>query len=56
MRMATIVKQLEKRRDMIGKERDKLRDLAGEVSDLLEPTERAWDDIQSAIDTLSEQA
>ena len=56
MRIATMVKQIEKRRDAVGKERDRLDDLIGDLTGLRESCERAWDDLQRARDALSEQA
>jgi predicted nucleic acid-binding Zn-ribbon protein len=56
MKVQTIKKALEKHRDRIGKERDALRDLESEITDLKETCERAYDDINCAIDALSELA
>jgi len=56
MRIATMIKQLEKHRDRIGKERDSLREFLDEVESLKETCDRAYEGIQCAIDALSEQA
>jgi chromosome segregation ATPase len=56
MRISTIIKQIEKRRDAVGKERDKLDDLISELEELRNCCERAWDDLQTARDALSELA
>ena len=51
-----MIKQLEKRRGAIGRERDKLRDILGEWSDLADNCDTAYEDIDHAIDTLSQHA
>lgn len=51
---AAALKELEKRKEAIGKERDKLRDFVHEYESLLEVTEEALGDIDQAIDKLSE--
>lgn len=56
MRISTMIKQIEKRRDAVGKERDRLDDLIGELEGLRDSCDRAWDDLQSARDALSELA
>ena len=56
MKLATMIKQLEKHRDKIGKDRDALRDFEAEVENLRETCERAYEDLQCAIEALSEQA
>ena len=55
-RMRSIVRQLETTRDRIGKERDKLRRLIEELETLEDPTTSGLEDLQNAIDRLSEQA
>jgi hypothetical protein len=55
MKIAQIIKQIEKRRDAVGMERDRLDALIGELTDLKENCEEAWDDLQRARDALSEQ-
>jgi hypothetical protein len=50
------IKQVEKHRDAIGKERDKLRELIGGAEDLAFASEEAMDALNSAIDSLSELA
>lgn len=56
MRVSTMIKKIESRRDDIGKERDKLDDMIAELEALRDCCERAWDDLQSARDALSELA
>lgn len=56
MKLATMIKQLEKHRDKIGKDRDALRDFLDEVESLKETCDRAYEDLQCAIEALSEQA
>lgn len=56
MRISTMIKQIEKRRDAVGKERDRLDDLIGELEGLRDSCDRAWADLQSARDALSELA
>ena len=56
MTFARIIKQLEKRRDAVGKERDKLGNLIAELDGLRDSCNRAYDDMQHAIDALSEHA
>jgi prefoldin subunit 5 len=56
MRFSTMIKQIEKRRDAIGKERDKLNEMISEMETLRDCCERAWDDLQTARDALSEHA
>jgi prefoldin subunit 5 len=51
-----MIKQIEKRRDAIGKERDKLNEMISEMETLRDCCERAWDDLQTARDALSEHA
>ncbi len=51
-----IIKQLERRRDAIGKERDKLRELLSEWADLADTCDSAYEDIDRAIDALSQYA
>lgn len=54
MNYKQIVKKLEKRKAAIEKERDKLCDLQTEVDSLLDSLELADDNLQSAIDALSQ--
>lgn len=56
MNVKRLMATLEKRRVAIGAERDKLRDIISEYLDLAETCERAADDLQNAIDALSELA
>lgn len=51
-----MVKELEKRRTAIGKERDKLLELHSEIDNLLDSVELAEENLQSAIDALSQFA
>ena len=51
-----MVKELEKRRTAIGKERDKLLELHSEIDNLLDSLELADENLQSAIDALSQFA
>lgn len=50
------VKVLKDRQKEVGSVRDKLRDELDEMTGLKESCERAFDDLQRAIDTLSELA
>ena len=54
--MQTVLRQLEKRRDAIGKERDRLQLVIDEYETLLAPCKTAMEDINMAIQSLSEQA
>ena len=54
MNIKTMIKEIEKRRDAIGKERDKLYDLINELEGLRDSCDRAYDDLYAAIDALSE--
>ena len=56
MTIAKMIKEIEKRRDAVGKERDKLDTLLNEITNLRDSCEMAWHDLQSAIDSLSEHA
>ena len=56
MRITTMIKEIEKRRDAVGKERDRLDELIGELEGLRDSCDRAWCDLQSARDALSELA
>ena len=51
-----MIREIEKRRDAVGAERDKLDYLIAELEGLKSSCERAWDDLQSARDALSELA
>jgi hypothetical protein len=56
MRISTMIKAIEKRRDAVGKERDKLDDMILELECLRECCARAYDDLGHARDALSELA
>lgn len=56
MNTKSFIKQLEKRRAAIGAERDKLREIVGEYQGLIDSCERADENLQCAIDALSELA
>ena len=56
MTLKSIMKQLEKHRDRISKERDSLRDVVLEYESLAEVCDTAIEDLNRAIDSLSEQA
>lgn len=55
-KLKCLLKQIEKHRDAIAKERDALRELQGEIQDLLEPTNRGVESLDDAIQAFSEQA
>ena len=54
--VSTWKKVLEKNQRTIGKVRDKLREDLSEMEGLAESCDRAFDDVQRAIDALSELA
>jgi hypothetical protein len=54
MTAKAIVKKLQKRLTAIGKERDRLRDLEDEVLTLKESCEEGYDNLERAIDALSQ--
>jgi hypothetical protein len=54
MRVKTWIKQIKTRQDAVARERDKLDVMISEMTDLKECCDRAWDDLQSARDSLSE--
>jgi len=56
MTFSSMIKAIEKRRVAVGKERDKISEMIDELSCLKESCDRAYDDMQSAIDALSEHA
>lgn len=56
MNFKSIIKKLEKHRDQIGKDRDALSEYLDELTGLKESCDSAYDDIQRAIDSLSELA
>lgn len=56
MKAKSWIKQLEKRQKAIGVERDKLREALGQMEELEECCQRAYDDLQNAIEALSELA
>ena len=51
-----MIREIEKRREAVGKERDKLDELIDELSALRESCDSAWHDLRSAVDALSEHA
>ena len=55
-KLKTLLKQLEKHRTAIGKERDALRELHEEIESLLDPVNRGVEALDDAITALSEQA
>ena len=54
MNTKTMIKQLESRKHSIEKERDKLDEFISEAEDLKEVCMTAYENIQCAIDALSE--
>lgn len=54
MNIKRAIVQLETRRKAVAKERDKLQDLKSEMDELEECCARAHDDLENAIDALSE--
>ena len=54
MKVATIIKKIEVHKTRIAKERDQLRDLISELEGLNEICASAHDDLEYAIDKLSE--
>ena len=56
MRTSKVIKQIEKRRDAVGKERDKLDAMIGDLDALRATCDEAWDYLQRARDVLFEQA
>ena len=55
-KLKPLLKQLEKHRNAIAKERDALRELQSEIADLLEPVECGVEALDDAISSFSEQA
>jgi septal ring factor EnvC (AmiA/AmiB activator) len=53
MQINSWMKQIDRRKDAIGKERDKLDDLIGELQSLKEDCVEAHDALQTARDALS---
>ena len=51
-----MIRQIEKRRDAVGKERDKLDEAIADLEGLRDTCQRAWDCLQDARDALSELA
>lgn len=47
------MKQIDRRKEAVGKERDKLDDLIGELQSLKEDCDEAYDALQTARDALS---
>lgn len=47
------MKQIDKRKEAVGKERDKLDDLIGDLQSLKEDCDEAYDALQTARDALS---
>lgn len=56
MNIKKLIKELNARKKAIGKERDRLRNIISEFEDLENVCEVAFQDIESAIETLSELA
>lgn len=56
MNIKTMIKQLEKLRERVAKDRDALREFEADVENLRETCERAYEDLSCAIEALSEQA
>jgi hypothetical protein len=54
MKVKSWIKQIEVRQTAIAKERDKLDAMISEMAELKDCCDRAWDDLQSARDALSE--
>lgn len=54
MKTKSWIKEIEKRQAAIAKERDRLDEAIAEMSDLRDCCDRAWNDLQSARDALSE--
>lgn len=54
MEFKSIIKQIEKRRDAVGKERDKIDEMISELESLSESCDNAWHCLQEARDRLSE--
>jgi len=53
-KMTAMIRQIEKRRVAVGKERDKLDELIGELTQLRDNCQTAYDDLWHARDALSE--
>ena len=56
MRISTMLKNIEKRRDAVGKERDRLDSMISDLEGLRDCCDTAWEDLQHARDALSELA
>lgn len=54
--LKSLIRQLEKHRLAIAKERDGMRKMQDDIEDLLEPTSRGLEALEDAIAALSEQA
>lgn len=52
--MRKIVSQLEAEKKKIAKARDRIRDLLSDVEGMLDSSDRGLEDLESAIDALSE--
>lgn len=48
------IKKLEKEKELLGKRRDSLRALLSEIEDLAEHCDTAIEDLERAVDSLSE--
>lgn len=55
MRIASMIRAIEKRQAAIAKERDKLDAMIDDLQALKDSCDSAWHDLQSARDHLSEQ-
>jgi hypothetical protein len=56
MNYKSIIRQIEKRRDAVGKERDKLAEMIGELEALKYTCDDAYESLDFAIEALSRQA
>jgi len=54
MNIKTMIKQIKIRQDAVAKERDKIADMISEMNDLEDCCNRAYHNMQDAIDALSE--
>jgi hypothetical protein len=54
--LAAWQKQIKRRQEQVGKLRDSIRDEISEMESLADCCERAYDDMQNAMDALSELA
>jgi uncharacterized coiled-coil DUF342 family protein len=51
--ITALMKQIDKRKDAVSKERDKIDDLIGDLQSLKEDCDEAYDALQTARDALS---